>query len=206
MRRLLAYLGLTFLFILPTVSTIIAQEGIDTPDIDTEACLPDPNEPAPRLFGGARPSSLVLEEVVLLSQPPLTADTVPLEIITIPAGARVIVFDLDELTESYFRVIWPCEEFNFTGWVEIEAIRHNPNRTNTKPAPPGCARAITVVNLLDDVWESTSTEESLSWSIYIVQKVALFTLNRSTISLGMDVNCVTGNANLRHLVPSSSMG
>lgn len=134
--------------------TPLQAQGIDVEEIDIQACIPDPNENAPLLFGGARPSSLVLEDAPLLSQPPFTADTEPLTLIDVPAGARVIVFDLDDQTQTYFRVIWQCEGFNFTGWIFNESVRHQVRRTNTKPAPPGCAIALQIVDLLDDVWVS----------------------------------------------------
>lgn len=134
----------------------LAQDNVYALDINTANCIPDPNEEGSNLlYGGALPSSLVVEDTILLSQPPLTADTDPLEIVPIPANARVIVFDVDEQTRSYFRVVFPCEGYNLAGWVEASKIRQRVDRTNPKYAPPGCAQPLQVVELLDDVWTST---------------------------------------------------
>jgi hypothetical protein len=153
-QKLATVIGILILMVFALIHLPATIKAQDIDDIDTQSCVPDPDEPAPLLFGGARPTSLVLEDAPLLSQPPLTADTNPLTLIEIPAGARVIVFDLDDQTKSYFRVIWPCEGFNFTGWIYSESVRHQVRRTNPKPAPPGCAVALQIVDLLDDVWVS----------------------------------------------------
>jgi hypothetical protein len=133
----------------------LSQDGA----VDVSSCIPDPNAPPPLLFGGAKPSSLVLEDVQLLSQPPFTADARPLTIQTIPAGARVVVFDLDDQTRSYFRIIWFCGDFHFTGWVPVEAIRRSPSRVNEKHAPPSCGIPIATVDSLTETWESTVSGE-----------------------------------------------
>ena len=133
-------------------STSQAQSG---EDFDPSVCIPGPNDAPPLLFGGARPSTLVLNDVDLLSQPPLTPDVQPLLITQLPAGTYLVVLAVDEQTKSYFRVIWPCGEHTFVGWVDASAIRYSTRRANPKPAPPGCARAMLTASLLDDVWIST---------------------------------------------------
>lgn len=50
----------------------IAQNGGS--DFDSRACIPTFEDYPPRLFDGARPPSLVLEDTPLLSQPPLDVD------------------------------------------------------------------------------------------------------------------------------------
>ncbi|MAS33636.1 MAG: hypothetical protein CL610_06505 [Anaerolineaceae bacterium] len=143
-----------------TTLPVLAQQSEYALDIDSDNCITDPNdEESNVLYGGALPSSLVVEDTILLSQPPLTPDTDPLEIAAIPANARVIVFDVDEQTRSYFRVVFPCEGYNLAGWVAAPAVRHRVNRTNPKYAPPGCAQPLQVVELLDDVWSSTVNGE-----------------------------------------------
>jgi len=139
----------------PGASAVRAQGGSD--GFDPSVCIPRPNDPPPALFDGARPSSLVMQSTPILSQPPFTADARPLVIETLPAGAYVIVLDLDEQSRSYFRVIWPCGGRTFIGWVSAAAIRTSTRRVNPKPAPPACAQALLTVDLLDDVWLSTIT-------------------------------------------------
>lgn len=151
---------ISFCLLITNFASLSAQSSDYALDIDTTKCVADPNNAESNLlYGGALPSSLVVEDTVLLSQPPLTADTAPLEIVPIPANARVIVFDVDEQTESYFRVVFPCEGYNLAGWVEASTVRHRVNRTNPKYAPPGCAQPLQVVELLDDVWTSTVNGE-----------------------------------------------
>ncbi len=125
-------------------------------DLDTSNCVYD-GDRAPRLFGGARAASLVTSATPLLSQPPLSDDTRPLTVIDLPAGAAVIVTDLDEQSRSYFRVIWPCDGQNFTGWVRADDVRRQRNRVNARFAPPGCARPVDWVNLINDSWISSIT-------------------------------------------------
>lgn len=143
----------SLIFLFGTTSApAYAQDTVT--DVDTSECIYTA-EDTPVLFGGARPASLVVSEAPLLSQPPLTSDTDPLTIVELPVGAAVIVTDLDEQSRTYFRVIWPCSGRNFTGWVEASAVRRNPSRVNPRFAPPGCARAIGWVDLLDGYWSST---------------------------------------------------
>jgi hypothetical protein len=150
------FLLLALMMVNVTLVPSLAQDDEYALDVDTANCVADPSDPESNLlYGGALPSSLIVEDTTLLSQPPLTADTVPLEIVPVPAGARVIVFDVDEQTRSYFRVVFPCEGYNLAGWVDATAVRHRVNRTNPKYAPPGCAQPLQVVELLDDVWIST---------------------------------------------------
>lgn len=142
-------------FILVSGMSSVQAQGGGSSDFDPSVCVPGPNDPPPLLFGGARPSSLVLENTDILSQPPLTADANPMAIETLVQGTYVIVLDMDEQTRSYFRVIWPCGEHTFVGWVNATAIRHSTRRANPKPAPPGCAKPLLTVDLLDGVWIST---------------------------------------------------
>lgn len=153
----LTFIALLVALLLLTVLPSMAQDDAEEPLLTEEeiaACIPAEGETPPPLLDGARPSSAIIAETTLLSQPPLTPDTVPLEVIDIPEGSRVVVIDLDDQTQSYYRVVWPCGKYNFTGWLPIEDVQHNPRRTNPKPAPPGCAQAVQLVNLLDDVWIS----------------------------------------------------
>jgi hypothetical protein len=144
----------------------LAQNSEGPAEFDTSECIHRPDD-MPLLFGGARPGSLVVNDTDLLSQPPLTPDTRPLVITEIPAGAVVVVTDLDEQTETYFRVIWPCAGRNFTGWVPIEDVRRSPRRVNAKFAPPGCARPLEWVDLIDDVWRSpVSTDIAVVVDLY----------------------------------------
>jgi hypothetical protein len=157
----IGFLFLAFLILIAAIaSPVMAQDDTYAIDVDTSQCVSDANDAESNLlYGGALPSSLVVEDTVLLSQPPLTDDTNPLNIVPIPANARVIVFDVDEQTRSYFRVVFPCEGYNLAGWVKASAVRHRVNRTNPKYAPPGCAQPLQVVELLDDVWSSTINGE-----------------------------------------------
>lgn len=134
---------------------LVQAQGSGTTEFNPAVCIPEPNDPPPLLFEGARPSSLVLVETPILSQPPLTADAQSMVIETLPAGTYVIVLDMDDQSRSYFRVIWPCGEHTFVGWVNATAIRHSTRRVNPKPAPPGCAIPLLTVDLLDGVWIST---------------------------------------------------
>lgn len=149
---------LVFILIVLTLMqniSIVQAQADDPPPFDSSVCIPGPNDPPPLLFGGARPSSLVLQDTEILSQPPYTPDTNAMTIATLPQGVYVIVLDLDEEVQAYFRIIWPCGEHTFVGWVDAAAIRHSTRRANPKPAPPGCAQPLLTVDLLDGVWEST---------------------------------------------------
>lgn len=150
----LAILFFLILVTAPSMHVTLAQGGGNN-GFDPSACIPAPDAPPPFLFGGARPSSLVLNDVDLLSQPPLTSDANPMLIQRIPQGAYVVVLDLDEQTQTYFRLIWPCGQYTFVGWADATAIRHSARRTDPKPAPPGCAQPLLTVDLLQDVWIST---------------------------------------------------
>lgn len=154
------YLVALVIFVLLSSGTLMVAYAQDeyamSGRIDTSGCIPDPDELAPRLLGGARASSLVIEDVVLLSQPRYTTDTLPLEIIEIPAGAYVVVYDIDEETENWFRIVFPCDGINMTGWVPVSTVRFPARRANPKPAPPGCAQALEVVELLNGEWRSNS--------------------------------------------------
>jgi hypothetical protein len=100
--RSLAF-GIWLLIVLSIIVPVLAQDGNYALNVNTANCVSDPSDPELNpLYGGALSFSLVVEDTVLLSQPPLTADTVPLEIVPVPAGVRVIVFDVDEQTRSYF--------------------------------------------------------------------------------------------------------
>jgi hypothetical protein len=134
-------------------SLFIGHTPAQAQTIDTRNCVYD-GDRAPVLFGGARAASLVINATPLLSQPPLSSDTRPLTIVQLPSRAAVIVTDLDTQSRSWFRVIWPCDGQNFTGWVRASDVRRNTNRVNQKYAPPGCAVPITYVNLIDDSWIS----------------------------------------------------
>lgn len=122
--------------------------------VDYSTCTVPEGAPKPLLFSGARPSSLTLEATPLLSQPPLTSDTFPLEIVQVPRNAVVSVIDLDDQTQSWFRIVWPCGDVYFTGWVPSSTVNYSSRRANPKNAPPGCARAIANVTSINDIWES----------------------------------------------------
>lgn len=159
MRNITSFLKFaTALLLIMVIGGYSAQAQSGGADVDVSKCIYADGQ-TPILFGGARPASLVIQQAPLLSQPPLTPDTQPLTIATLPVGAAVIVTDKDDQTKTYFRVIWPCSGQNFTGWVDINAVRRNPRRVNPKYAPPGCAHPIDTVNLLDGFWTSTVTGE-----------------------------------------------
>lgn len=136
-------------------STISAQSGPSQAEL--LACVPRPDD-LPR-FGGAKAESLVLRDVDLLSQPTFTRDTRAMKLVTIPKGARVIVFDIDNVirdrNSKWFRVLWACDNFAFSGWLPVSAVRLPPIRVNEKVAPPGCAVPLDIMTSIDDVWEST---------------------------------------------------
>jgi hypothetical protein len=145
---------LTVILLATPLASLSAQDYAMSGVVDVNSCVPNSNDPPPQLLDGARISSLVVEDVVLLSQPPYTADTEPLEIIEIPQGAYAIVYDIDEQTQNYFRVVFPCDGVNMTGWIPVSTIRFPARRANPKPAPPGCAIAQQIVDILDDEWTS----------------------------------------------------
>ncbi|MCS6871839.1 MAG: hypothetical protein NZ571_10315 [Anaerolineae bacterium] len=143
------------LIVLALPSVAGAQSGPTQADL--LACVPKAGE-LPR-FRGARPESLVLRDVDLLSQPTFTSDTRAMKLVTIPKGARVVVFDIDNVIKDrnskWFRVLWACDSFAFAGWVPVSAVRLPPIRVNEKVAPPGCAIPLAIIDSIDGVWEST---------------------------------------------------
>lgn len=136
-------------------NAINAQSGPSQADL--LACVPKAGD-LPR-FGGARAESLVLRDVDLLSQPTFTSDTRAMKLVTIPQGARVVVFDIDNVirdrNSKWFRVLWACDNFAFAGWVPVSAVRLPPIRVNEKVAPPGCAIPLAIIDSVDGIWEST---------------------------------------------------
>lgn len=136
-----------------TSRSAIAQ----TPNYDFSNC--NYEETQPLILGGARPSSRLLADVELLSQPPYSdyGDTEPLVIATLPRDMWVVVFDLDEQTRGWFRVLVACHDVAISGWIPADSnvINHSIRRTNIYAAPPGCARALSIVESLDELWEST---------------------------------------------------
>jgi len=159
--RLARVVGVVGVAVLATlIATLVPVAGAQEngpPDFDPSVCIPGPNDPPPDLFEGARPSYLVLETTDILSQPPYgtnATDPEPMVIQTLPAGTYVIVLDLDEQTRSYFRVMWPCGERTFIGWVDAAAIRASTRRINPRPAPPLCAKPLTTLSSLEETWVS----------------------------------------------------
>lgn len=133
-----------------SATTTTAQTGIE--DYNFSSC--SMSEDQPRLLGGARPASRILESVDMLSQPPLSTYTDPLTIATLPQNIWVIVFDLDDQTGDWFRILVPCEDFAISGWIPATSVRYNTRRANLYAAPPGCAIPLGVVDSLDELWES----------------------------------------------------
>jgi len=134
-------------------SSAHAQSNTPTPTPDRMGCIPDPSA-TPR-FNGARPESLVLQDVDLLSQPQFEADSTPLKIVTIPQNARVVVFDIDNIKKQWYRVLWACDDFAYAGWVPVDAVKFFSHNVNPKAAPPGCVKTMATISSVDDTWTST---------------------------------------------------
>ncbi len=149
-RRILVVLGLiTLLGVVGLVPTF-AQEF--EPYTDFSSCHIGDDQPL--LLGGAKPSSQILSEVDMLSQPPLSSNTRPLTIATLPADLWVMVFDIDQQSRSWFRILVPCDEMAISGWIPATAVNYSVRRANIYAAPPGCAIPLDVVDSLDDLWDS----------------------------------------------------
>jgi hypothetical protein len=131
-----------------------AQEITPTPTPDIQSCIPQAGTLVQR-FGGARPESAVLQDVDLLTQPQFDSQAKPIKLVTIPKGARVVVFDIDNVQNSWYRVLWACDNFAYAGWVPKKAVHFFISNANPIVAPPGCVQSITTLNSLDDTWIST---------------------------------------------------
>lgn len=123
-------------------------------DYDFQTCPIGESAPVPPLLGGARPASRILRDVDLLSQPVYTQDTQPLRIAVIPQDTWVIVFNIDEESRNWYRILVVCNGFNLSGWIEADAVRISRNRVNDYAAPPGCALPLGTVEGLDTLWQS----------------------------------------------------
>jgi hypothetical protein len=141
-------LGLALICMSMAVFAADAQEQ----PYDFSACVT--GEEQPLMLGGAKPASRILENVEMLSQPPLSDFAQPMTIATIPQGTWVIVFDLDEQTRGWFRILVPCETFAISGWIPATAVNVSTRRANIYAAPPGCAIPLGTVDSLDELWES----------------------------------------------------
>lgn len=136
-----------------TVATGFSPARAQTPvDYDFTTCNSDAEQPL--LLGGAKPASRILEDVDLMSQPPLSTYAQLMTIANIPKDIWVIVFDLDEQTHSWFRILVPCGSFTISGWIPAASVNASVRRANIYNAPPGCAVPLGVVDSLDEQWKS----------------------------------------------------
>ncbi len=147
--------AVVMVFVSATAAQAQAVAPTPTPTVspdDIQACISQLG--ALMRFNGARPELLVLQDVDLLSQPQFGTDAKPLKLITIPKGARVVVFDLDNVQKSWFRVLWSCDTFNFAGWVPKSAIKFFDKNANPKVAPPACIKTLGTVDSMNNTWTS----------------------------------------------------
>lgn len=145
-----------------------------------QACIPA-SEDAPKRFGGARPESIVLQETPLLTQPPFAKEAKPITLVTIPANARVIVFDTDNVirdkNKKWFRVLWVCDDFSLAGWVPREVVNFK-TRANEMVAPPACAVSLATVDSIKASWKSTE-KGKISVVIDVFRNPSTTTINNS---------------------------
>jgi len=156
MKRIISTL-LWSLFTIVMLSSTVAMVAAQDFNYDFSSC--NFGQTQPLILGGARPASRLLSDVDLLSQPLYSSygDNEPLVIATLPRDMWVVVFDLDEQTQGWFRVFVACDEVAISGWIPADPniINHSLRRTNNYAAPPGCARPLDVVESFDELWEST---------------------------------------------------
>lgn len=150
MKMHLCFVATIGVFVLAALSASVHAQG----NYNFEDC-PSGGR-APLILGGARPASRILRNVDLLSQPVYTRDTRPLRIATIPQDTWVIVFNIDEESRNWYRVLVVCDSFNISGWIEADAVQISRNRVNNYAAPPGCARPIATIESLDTFWQASS--------------------------------------------------
>src|SRR5438105_1585315 len=117
-RYLLALAALIYLS-LSAVMPVGAQNP--TPERDLKGCVP---KPGAIRFNGARPESVVLKDVDLLTQPLFGNDAKPITLVTIPKDSRVVVFDIDNVERKWYRVLWACDDFSYGGWILKDSVRY----------------------------------------------------------------------------------
>jgi len=155
MIRKFVYGIFSVLVALVSITAVYAQTLTPVPTVsaaDIQACIPQPG--AVGRFNGARPESLVLQDVDLLSQPLFGTDAKPLTLVTIPKGARVVVFDLDNVQKSWYRVLWSCDTFNFAGWLPKASVKFFDKNANAKVAPPACIQTLGTIDSVNKTWTS----------------------------------------------------
>ncbi len=148
----LVFVALILLTFLATgTQTRIAAQTATPSATDIQGCAKQTD----KRFDGARPESLVLKDVDLLTQPQFGKTAKPIKLITIPKDARVVVFDIDDVERKWYRVLWVCDTFAFGGWVTKDSIKFFDKNANPKVAPPGCVQSITTFDSLNPSWKST---------------------------------------------------
>jgi hypothetical protein len=158
---------------LPSPTSLASPTNTSSPTI--------PPQPT-ALLGGALLQANVLQQTSLLSQPQYRPDLPALDIVDIPAGTHVLVFNKDlEYGSNWLRILWFGQDFQYVGWLLSNTTDLDTRKPNPIPVPPGCAYPVGTISSLNEQWVSSFRGKA----VFVVDLFRLSSDNtlRSTLQL-----------------------